>query len=81
MKSFQFFEIYKRFDKKREKNIHTAVNEKIRKIDKLDFVYNILICFAIFAFCYQDDAGENWKQCAVAICNRIAKFCNNCHIL
>ena len=33
MKSFQFSKIYKRFDEKREKNAHTAVNEK-RKTDK-----------------------------------------------
>ena len=36
MKSFQIFKTYKRFDKKREINIQTAVGEKIRKIDKLD---------------------------------------------
>ena len=33
MKSYQFFKIYKRFYKKREKNNHTAVNEK-RKSEK-----------------------------------------------
>ena len=33
MKSYQFFKIYKLFDKKKEKNSHIAVNEK-GKIEK-----------------------------------------------
>ena len=33
MKYFQFFKIYKRFNKKREKNTDTTVNEK-RKTEK-----------------------------------------------
>ena len=33
MKPFQFLKIYKRFDKEREKNAHTAVSEK-RKTER-----------------------------------------------
>ena len=39
MKSYQFFKIYKRFYKKREKNSHTAVNEKKKTEKSLNLFY------------------------------------------
>ena len=45
MKSYQFFKIFKRFDKERKK---TLMEQSMRKTEKS--------CSPIFAFWYQDDA-------------------------
>ena len=39
MKSYQFFKIYKSFYKKREKNSHTAINEKRKTEKSWNFFY------------------------------------------
>ena len=47
MKIFQFFKIYQRFDKEREKNTYTAVNEE-RKTEKIcTLFYNRLFYKAL----------------------------------
>ena len=40
MKYYQFFKTYKCFDNKREKNTHTAVNERIKKLISWTLFYS-----------------------------------------
>ena len=71
MEPYQFFKIYKRFDKERKKFIQQSMRKKKLRKNGLYFVtgcfikpfkiiiiflFRKLICSAIFAFCYQDDA-------------------------
>ena len=47
MESYQFFEICKLFDKEREKNTHTAVNEKIKTKKSWTLFHNRLFYKAL----------------------------------
>ena len=70
IKSYQFFKIYKRFDKEKEKMLiqQSMRKEKRRKFGfcLIFFLFRELIRRAIFAFYYQDDAinmkRRNWER-------------------